>query len=216
MSDEKLMSHVEEELRWEPRVDDRAIAVSADDGEITLRGTVGSFRERRDAASAAKRVFGVKKVHDKLHVRLLDDDRRDDAELRGAVLQALTLDLAVPSTVDATAKDGIVTLTGWAPYNYQRDEAEFVAGNVPGVIELVDQIELTVGAPTPADVRHSINKAFKRDARVDAEAISIDTDEGVVTLSGHVRSFVEHDAAVNAAWAAPGVVEVDDHLVVGA
>jgi len=65
-------------------------------------------------------------------VRLLNADRRSDADLRGAVLQALMLDSLVPSTIDARAKDGTVALTGWAPYNYQRDEATFVAGNVPG------------------------------------------------------------------------------------
>jgi osmotically-inducible protein OsmY len=63
-------------------------------------------------------------------------------------------------------------------------------------------------------VRHSITKAFKRDASLDAEALSIDTFEGTVTLSGHVDSWVEHDAAVNAAWAAPGVLAVEDAIVV--
>jgi len=35
-----------------------------------------------------------------------------------------------------------------------------------------------------------------------------------VTLSGSIDSWVEHDAAVNAAWAAPGVRAVDDEIVV--
>src|SRR4051812_14710627 len=203
MSNEELRYDVEEELFWEPRVDNEAIAVSTDDGDVALRGTVGSFREKREAANAAKRVYGVAKVDNELSVRLLDGDRRDDADVRGAVLQALMLDAAVPSSIDASVKDGMVTLTGMAPFNYQRVEAEFVAGNVPGVISVDDQVELTIEEPTPADVRHSIAKAFKRDASLDAEALSIDTLDGTVTLSGHVDSWVEHDAAVNAAWAAP-------------
>jgi osmotically-inducible protein OsmY len=181
---------------------------------VTLRGTVGSFREKREAANAAKRVYGVTKVDNELGVRLLDGDRRDDADVRGGVLQALMLDAAVPSTIDASVKDGIVTLTGTTPFNYQRAEAEFVAGNVPGVIGVDDQVELTIADPTPSDVRHSITKAFKRDASLDAEALSIDTFDGTVTLSGHVDSWVEHDAAVNAAWAAPGVRTVEDLIVV--
>jgi osmotically-inducible protein OsmY len=124
------------------------------------------------------------------------------------------LDSLVPSTIDASVHEGIVTLTGWAPYNYQRAEAEFVAGNVPGVIGLDDEVELIIDDPTPADVRDSISKAFKRDASLDAEALSIDTYDGTVTLSGHVESWLEHDAAVNAAWAAPGVRVVDDLIVV--
>jgi osmotically-inducible protein OsmY len=116
MSDEELRYDVEEELFWEPRVDSAAIAVATDDGDVTLRGTVGSFREKREAANAAKRVRGVARLDNDLRVRLLDDDKRDDAELRGAVLQALLLDSLVPSTIDAKVQGGIVTLTGWAPY----------------------------------------------------------------------------------------------------
>jgi osmotically-inducible protein OsmY len=80
-----------------------------------------------------------------------------------------------------------------------------VAGNVLGVIGVDDQVELTIADPTPADVRHSIKQAFERDASLDAEALSIDTLDGTLTLSGRVDPWVEHDAAVNAAWAAPGV-----------
>jgi len=73
---------------------------------VTLRGTVGGFREKREATSAAKRVYGVTKVDNELSVRLLDGDGRDDADLRGAVLQALMLDSLVPSTIDATVTPG--------------------------------------------------------------------------------------------------------------
>lgn len=48
-----------------------------------MRGTVGSFREKREARSDAERVHGVKKVDNDLEVRILTDDRRADAELRG-------------------------------------------------------------------------------------------------------------------------------------
>jgi osmotically-inducible protein OsmY len=35
-----------------------------------------------------------------------------------------------------------------------------------------------------------------------------------VTLSGHVRTWAEHDAAVGAAWMAGGVFEVRDDLAI--
>ena len=214
MSNEELRLDVEEELFWEPRVDNAAIAVATDDGDVTLRGTVGSFREKRAAANAAKRVYGVTSVDNELSVRLLDGDRRDDADVRGAVLQALMLDAAVPSSIDASVKDAMVTLTGTAPFNFQRAEAEFVAGNVPGVIGIDDEVEVTIDGPAAADVQQSISKAFERDASLDAEALSVATFDGTVTLSGHVSSWLEHDAAVNAAWAAPGVRAVEDEIVV--
>ena len=54
-----LAADVTDELFWDPKVDNAAIAASADGGRITLRGTVGSLREKRDARKAAERVFGV-------------------------------------------------------------------------------------------------------------------------------------------------------------
>jgi len=82
------------------------------------------------------------------------------------------------------------------------------------VTELHDEIELTIG-PSPADdVRYSIERALERDARLDAEALSVETTGGTVTLSGSVRSWAEHDAAVDAAWAAPSVAAVRDMIVV--
>src|SRR4029078_6311276 len=49
MSNNDLARYVTEELYWDPKVDSAAIAVSVDDGVVTLRGTVGSFREKQDA-----------------------------------------------------------------------------------------------------------------------------------------------------------------------
>jgi osmotically-inducible protein OsmY len=214
MSNDELRTTVEDELYWEPRVDSEAIAVAADDGTVTLRGTVGSFREKRDATSAAKRVYGVKDVDNELQVRLLDSDRRDDADLRGAVLQALMLDGLVPGTVDVKVDDGIVTLTGSAAYQFERDEAERVAGNLVGVLWVENDIDLTAPPARAADVRQEIQKALARDAKLDAQGLTVETSGGTVTLSGMVSSWAEHDSAIAAAWAAPGVSSVKDELFV--
>jgi osmotically-inducible protein OsmY len=103
---------------------------------VTLRGTVGSFREKREAKKAAERVYGVTKVNNELQVRLLNGVQRDDADLRGDVLQAMMLDALVPATIDVSVDDGFVTLTGNADWQYQRDEAEFVAANIVGVLDV--------------------------------------------------------------------------------
>jgi osmotically-inducible protein OsmY len=73
MSNEELQRHVVDELFWDPKVDSDAIAVSADGGAVTLRGTVGSFREKREAKAAAERVYGVTSVDNRLQVRILSD-----------------------------------------------------------------------------------------------------------------------------------------------
>ena len=218
MTNDDLRLDVAAELSWDPRVDSRAIAVSADDGAVTLRGTVGSLREKREAGKAAARVFGVTEISNELHVRLLDGGKRKDADLRGHVLQALMLDSLVPMTVDAKARDGYVTLTGTAQWQYQRDEAELLTANVPGVFGIENGITLTSppdGRGIRNGIRNGISDAFRRSARLDADELSVDTPSyGTVILAGAVSSWSEHDEAVAAAWSAPGVTEVDDRIVV--
>jgi osmotically-inducible protein OsmY len=122
MSDERLRVDVTDEIRWDPKIDGRAIAVSVNDGIVTLRGTVGSYVEKREAKKAAERIWGVKWVDvDHLDVRFLESFVQDDVDLRGSVLQALMLDSLVPSTIDVKVNDGVVTLTGTAEWQFQRE-----------------------------------------------------------------------------------------------
>src|SRR5262245_33993732 len=189
MSNEHLIDDVNDELRWDPRLDNAAIAVSADDGTVMLRGTVGTFREKREAKKAAGRVYGVTEVKNQLDVKLMTDSRRDDADLRADVLQSLALDSLVPATIDAQVDDGYVTLTGKAEWQYQRDEAESAAANVIGVLEVVDDVELIGPPPNAGDVQDDIKRAFKRNAKLDAKDLSVDTSDHTVTVSGTVRSW---------------------------
>jgi osmotically-inducible protein OsmY len=214
MTDDELQEWVREELFWDPKVDGAAIAVSASDGEVTLRGTLGSVRQKREAQKAAERVYGVTSVHNEIEVRILDEHGRQHADLRGAVLQAMALDGLIPKTVDARADHGVVTLTGTAAWQYQREEAEFVAGNVPGVAGVDNQIALTTPQPKAGDAKQSIARAFQRNANLDAEGLSVTTHGNTVLLRGAVSSWDERDAAVAAAWAAPGVAAVEDRIVV--
>jgi osmotically-inducible protein OsmY len=211
---DELQLNVADELFWDPKVDNEAIAVSANDGTVTLRGTVGSFRQKREAKNAAERIFGVMSVDNELEVRILNEQRRDDADLRGDVLQALMLDSLVPSTVDATVNDGFVTLSGSVDWQYQREEAAFIAGNILGVIGVENDIYVESPTPFAGDVKHSIKKALERDAKLDADNIQVETSNGKATLTGSVGSWAERDAAVAAAWAAPGVTDVNDRLSV--
>jgi osmotically-inducible protein OsmY len=214
MSNEELAKHVTDELAWDPKVDSTSIAVSTDNGTVTLRGTVGSFREKREAKKATERVYGTIEVRNDLKVELMVGDARNDADMRGDVLKALMLDTLVPDTVDAGVYEGLVTLTVTAEWQFQRDEAELVAGNILGVVEVDDQIELTGPPPQAAEVKSSIESALARSAKLDSEALTVETSNGTVTVKGKVKSWAEHDEAIDAAWAAPGVRDVHDRILI--
>ena len=77
-----------------------------------------------------------------------------------------------------------------------------------GALDVFDEIDLEPPTPKAGDVQHSIKKAFKRNAALDAEDLSVSTDNGTVTIDGTVSSWAQHDEAIDAAWAAPGVTSV--------
>ena len=55
-------------------------------------------------------------------------------------------------------------------------------------------------------------RALKRNAEVDARRITVGSSDGKVSLWGNVRSWMEKDEAENAAWAAPGVTQVQNNI----
>jgi osmotically-inducible protein OsmY len=212
--DNDLAADVSDELFWDPKLDNTAIAVSANDGTITLRGTVGG--PAREARSQEGRRAGVRRDLGRQPAAGEADERREARRrrLRGDVLQALMLDSLVPATVDAKVEDGFVTLTGTADRQYQRDEAELVASNIVGTLDVIDEIELQHPTPDAGDVQESIKKAFKRNLKIEADDLYVSTDNGTVTNEGTVSSWAEHDEALDAAWAAPGVTSVHDEMTV--
>jgi osmotically-inducible protein OsmY len=119
------------------------IAVEAYGGAVTLRGTVGSFSQQRAAVADARRTPGVSDVYDEIQVRLLNDDRRKDAEIRGAALQRLVWDPAIPGEyLDVKVKDGWLTLEGQVDSQYQSDIAFDHVASLRGVTGVTNDIEV--------------------------------------------------------------------------
>jgi len=205
---------VEAELKFDPLVDDADIHVVNVSGEVALNGTVRSYPQYLEATAAAQRVGGVKNVHNHLEVVLPDADLRDDAMLTTAANNALTLNVTVPDGVEAAAKDGNLTLTGTVSYGTEREAAERVVAGLTGVRNIRDDIEISYDTD-PVDVDLHVQEALGRSALVpDDSDVEVATKGSTITLTGHVRTWAEHDAVVGAAWMARGVVDVRDDLVI--
>jgi len=205
---------VNAELKFDPLVDDADIHVVNASGDVALNGTVPSYPQYLEAAAAARRVGGVKNVHNHLEVVLPDADVRDDALLTTVANNALTLNVTVPDGVEASARDGNLTLTGTVKYGRQRQAAELAVAGLTGIRNIRDDIDLSYDAD-PVDVTLLVQSALDRNGLIaDDSNVSVDTVGNTVTLSGHVRTHAEHDAVVGAAWMAGGVFKVRDELTI--
>ena len=122
------------------------------------------------------------------------------------------LNVTVPDGVEATAEDGNLTLTGTVEYGAERAAAELAVAGLTGVRNVRDEIEISYDDDS-VDVDLHVQEALARSALVpDGSDVKVATDGSIITLTGHVRTWAEHDAVVDASWMARGVVDVDDEL----
>jgi osmotically-inducible protein OsmY len=136
--------------------------------------------------------------------------RTDQAIQEDVEQELLTMSL---ETIKVAVRDGWVTLEGETDWQYQKDAAENGARRVRGVKGVSSMIAVEPRT-MPADIWQKIQEALKRNAEVDANRVTVETDGSEVILSGTVRSWVERHEAERVAWSVPGVTKVEDHIVV--
>jgi osmotically-inducible protein OsmY len=207
-----IRAAVEDELIFDPLLNASSVTVMTMGGKVTLNGTVRSFPQYLRAADATRRIAGVTSVSNYLMVVLPPSDDRADAALTTAANEALTLNITVPAGVDAIAHDGNITLTGTVRYGFQRAAARRAVARLTGVRNVIDDVEISWDAD-PVDVASAVRGALDRRALVPGDSdVAVDIGGNTVTLTGHVRTWAEHDAVLDAAWMTPGVYAVRDDL----
>jgi osmotically-inducible protein OsmY len=212
-SDAQLKADVEDELHWDPSVHAEQIGVSAKNGVVELDGHVGSYYEKYAAERAALRVSSVKAVASEIKVELSSSATRTDEDIARAATNHLKWNWWVPDTVKVQVTDGFVTLKGTAAWQYQKEESERMVQSLTGIKGVYNEITV-IPRVTAGDVRTKIEDALKRSAETDAKHIKVQTSDAKVTLRGTVNSWAERAEAERAAWAAPGVTDVENLITV--
>jgi osmotically-inducible protein OsmY len=207
-SDSALRDEVEAELKWDPDIDPDHIAVSIKEGVVTLTGYVRSFNQKWEAEDAAKRVAGVMGVANDLEVRLPFISKRPDPDIAHDIVAAIEhVAPEVADKIKVTVKEGRVTLEGKVHWQIQKKRIDKAARRVRGVADVTSSITI-VPDVAAQNLKQQIEQAFKRNAEIDAQRITVETNGDEVTLKGVVRSWAERRAAEETAWRAGGVTKV--------
>jgi osmotically-inducible protein OsmY len=213
-SDSEIERDVRDELKWDPDLDAEDIAVSVKNGVVTLAGFTRSYSDRLEAEAAAKRVAGVHAVANDIEVRLPAIDQRPDPDIARDAVAALKAELPIShDKIKVIVKDGWVTLEGAVEWQYQKTTADTAVRKVKGVKGVTNVITVKPKVQ-PSDLQRKIMEAFKRNAEVDANRITVEAKGSEVILKGTVRSWIEREEAERVAWSAPGVTKVEDRIVV--
>jgi osmotically-inducible protein OsmY len=213
-TDLEIQKNVMEQLRWQPILDAAEIGVSVKNGIVTLSGLVSSYPKKLAAETAAKKVSGVKAVAEDIVVHIYPDQQKTDTELAEAVANALKWHSAITSEkIKIKVEDAFVTLSGQVDWSYERAMAANAINTLSGVRLVVNNITVKP-RPLAGDISKKIESAFQRHASIDSGKVKVSVTGDKITLHGSVRSWSEKEDAEEAAWAALGVSQVTNDLVV--
>ena len=212
--DSQLQHAVLAALEWEPSIAAGHIGVAAEYGVVTLTGHVTTFAQKHAAETAAGGVKGVKAVVEAIEVLLPGAIHLSDDKIAAAAIERLDWNVSVPEdAVKIRVERGWITLTGEVDWNFQRLAAEQEVHHLHGVAGVSNQVTIRPRA-IAANISDNITHALHRSWFFDPNTIAVTVIEGVVTLTGYVTSPHDRQVAAATAWAAPGVTEVENNLVV--
>jgi len=208
----KLYEEVMDKIKMTPNLRHGDIAIAIDDGIVTIAGTVPYLFEKLVAERAIRSMLGVKGIANELKVYPDEALQQSDKDIAKAALNVLAWDLEVPhDDIQVTVDNGRVKLTGQVKWWFQRHAAEKVINRLKGVKHLSNLITIKPHI-TKEDIKKQIYREFHRHAQIDANKITVEVDNGKVTLTGKVETFAEKREAEHAAWSMAGVTQVDNQL----
>jgi osmotically-inducible protein OsmY len=215
-TDVEIETAVADAFLYDPRLQDFDIQVDADNGTVTLRGTVDNLRAKKAAEKDARNTTGVWSVINEIAVRPLA--RATDEQIETMIQDAFARDSYLERhRFSVESYDGSVFLYGTANTRFEKNRAGEVASSVAGVVEVENAISVRKQWPYRADfeIERDIGSQLFWSPFVDSDDITVTVEDGVALLTGTVDEWSEYSAATENAYEG-GARSVKNHLKVRA
>jgi hyperosmotically inducible protein len=155
--DGRITTSIQSKYFMDDRIKGRHIVVTTDARVVTLSGEIADDTERAEALLLARTTEGVKRVEDNLKVSVetappivqpaakpTEAGTDTDAALVDRIKSQFSSDNQVKDTsLDVTAKSGVVTLHGTVRTKAAKERALTVTRGIDGVSQVVDRIEVS-------------------------------------------------------------------------
>jgi osmotically-inducible protein OsmY len=129
-SDSTLTKEVLDALKRNPVVPENEIQVQVENGWVTLEGTVKWNAQKLAALTCIEHIPGIRAVANTIIIKSETEDEIEKLGIQNALIRNWAID---EHDIKVDVFGNSVTLTGMVHSIYQKDEAERMAWNAPGV-----------------------------------------------------------------------------------
>ena len=225
-SDRDLEASVKQSHVFKKYLQEDDIKIESKDGAVTMSGTVSGNYHKALAEETVANHPGVKSVENKLEVKGTPPSTNTDAWVRDNVVSTLLFHRSVsPTTTQINVKDGVVTLKGEAASEAQKDLTTEYAMDVEGVKDVENEMTVAKDQEKANDSKQTISEAVD-DASITTQVkmtllyhrstsglkTKVETQDGVVTLTGEAKNAAEANLATKLAADVNGVKEVKNQM----
>jgi osmotically-inducible protein OsmY len=216
-SDEQIKLDVVDHLSSDPSVDASEVRVDVSAGGVTLSGTVPMYTARAAATAAAWEIVGVKEVNNLLTVRFPATFAVPaDKEIQDSASMTLTWNPDIDDTdIDISVRGGVIEVQGAVDAYWKRWKVENLVSGLAGVMGIENHLTVVPSEKrVDKDIATDIEAALERSLYVNAEDVTVRVQQGEVRLTGSTLTYYGRMRAYEAAANTPGVIDVDNDIVV--
>lgn len=147
-TDEDIAMEAIDSIKWNASVPDDNLKIIVSKGWVYLQGVVDWSYQKLAAKKAVENLPGVKGVIDTIQIKSADFDKIEKTAIENAIHRNSSL---YDKDINVTVKGNVVTLTGTVTAHFQKEEAERIAWNSPGVWTVNNLLTVLQKLPQPTN-----------------------------------------------------------------